>query len=134
MIPELFISALSLLIGECKAKSDNIQSNPIYRMDTWKYKYKCLNSQPMKHKTRKYNKIHALYIKLFNVKYRERFLLSTTLLVWITDNWHFVNTVRHILCMILLFVLVFIGNPPSILIIVPIFYLLGFHISNYFLD
>lgn len=51
--------------------------------DSWKRKYK------LDHLDNPVNSENTFYTKLFNLKYKERFPLSATLLVFLTDGFHF---------------------------------------------
>lgn len=56
----------------------------------WKNKWKCLDSFPMDRHTN-----HWWYFGLYKPDYQERFPFSSTILVWMTDSWHFAQAVSY---------------------------------------
>lgn len=65
--------------------SEKVDSNSFWGMNAWSRKYKFPNDAP-----------DNWYYKLFNIKYQERFPLSTTLLVFLTDGYHMCQFFFHI--------------------------------------
>jgi len=39
--------------------------------------------------------LYRIYHSVFGLKYKEKFLFSATLFVWISDMWHLLGTLRH---------------------------------------
>ena len=74
------ISMLYIGIGRCKGIADTIQHSADYRENGWKAKWKLDKyGEPV----------------LNRGKMVERFLFSSTLLVWYTDKWHMVNFIQY---------------------------------------
>lgn len=129
----IIISVIYLLIGALKSIADAIQAEPSYRTTEWTNKYKLDdNGEPLEHGNRKYSKARRIYNKIFVVKYQERFLFSTTILVSATDAWHQANWQIHFLSIMGIITIYYSKlEMAPILFTTSISYLVGFHTLNY---
>lgn len=93
----IIISILTLIIATTKAIQDKLHyhfEKSIFKnlngwwnpLESWKNKYK----QPFSNKIK-----HWWYFGIYKPTYDEKFPFSTTLLVSITDAWHFFGLVRN---------------------------------------
>jgi hypothetical protein len=129
----IFILLHALFAGVLKAIADKIQSTEYYRRYDWTSKYLIFaDGTPVPHGDRKYSKLRRLYNYLFNVKYQELHLFSTTLLVWTTDAWHFTNFARHFVCCMAVYFLIYKKYHDTFVMVgIPLSFLLGFHLYNF---
>lgn len=86
---------LMIIIGWLKGLADTIQHSAEYRLDGWKAKWKTengvvLNNGGLHHWWYLWDLLHRT-----TNNYREKFIFSSTLLVWLTDRWHMANFVSY---------------------------------------
>jgi hypothetical protein len=79
----IFIGACSWGLTSVLAFQHGLQVKPesFFGVDSWKRKYKTWNGQLVRSR-------RTFYYKTFNLKYKERFPLSATLLVFLSDGYH----------------------------------------------
>jgi hypothetical protein len=83
------------IIGCLKGEADTLQHSATYRNDTWKNKWKTVDNLVQLDG----NKHHWWYMygRLYETEYnqREKFIFSSTLLVWRVDKWHRLNFISN---------------------------------------
>lgn len=114
------IIILELTIGYLKRIADYLEENGT-KTKTWKNKYKPgLLSIP--------KSLYGEYHKLMGLSYAERFPLSGTFFVFLTDKWHLINTLIHICRLVQIGVMFGWGfYLIGLYFVMP----LGFHISGW---
>jgi hypothetical protein len=129
----LIILLCAFAAGGMKCAADKVQSDPYYQTVEWRFKYKRdKQGNILMHGDRQYSKLRKLYNYLFRVKYQEHRLFSTTLFVWTTDTWHFVNFIRHLVCCVAVYLLIYMQYDDTFVMVgIPLSFLLGFHIYNF---
>jgi len=83
-----------VLQGYLEGKADKIAFSYQYLQHHWKNKYKKNPENGNLYKTIPEN-IPWYYFKLYTPSYVEKFPFSTTILVFLTDDWHLLNWVRY---------------------------------------
>jgi len=87
-----------LAIHLLKGIADTIQTDPDYRENGWKAKWKVFSSghlRKMDYSLEAHRKMHWWYCGLIRPEYEEKFPFSSEALVSLTDRWHFVNFLQY---------------------------------------
>ncbi len=81
------MTALLVFAGAAKAKADRVAHLKDAR-DDWKNKWAHLGDVDRRKRS-------AWYLGLYAPNYLERFPYSSTVLVWLTDRWHWYNFIQY---------------------------------------
>lgn len=122
----LFIILVGILNGFKDTSSENRFLRPYWNKGKgWKFKWKRDENDRLIPQTKKL----WYYLWVFTPKVKEQFPYSSTLLVWLTDGWHLLQSFQFRCA----WLAVYLPTTPTELIfsqvVAPAIFSLGFHIS-----